>query len=380
MQGNVCLSVKWCPMNRLLCITTIIFSLLGSETFADWTLYRSDTEATGQIAEAIMTGDKLKIVWEHRLEKGFFEASPIVVEDSVFISSSDAGMQAFDLQTGKPKWTHKTNRDIIAPAAYFEGSIFVGDVSGTLYALDVKTGERVWTFDVQGTIDNSVNIDVHAKRVIVGSQAGLLFALESATGKLVWEYETEDQIRCFPSILGRHCFVAGCDSYLHVVNLDTGKRVCRISLDAPTGATPLLSGDLAFVGTEGNEFLGIDWKQEKVIWRFPMRQGARAPAAYREGTLIFGGMDRTVYALNAKTGEERWRFNTRGRIEGGAVIVGDKVYVPSNDSSLYVLNFQSGRLIESIELTGRLSTSPAVVANRIVIATDEGVLTCLQGE
>jgi len=366
--------------NKLIIFTLLSLFGIVNTYAADWTLYRGDAGATGQAAEAVTLGSNLRIVWEHRLERGFFDASPIIVGNSVFIASSHAGMQAFDLQTGTPKWTYKPERDIAASAAYFEGLIFVGDISGTLHALDADTGEKKWTFDTRGTIDNSPNIDVPTKRVIVGSQHGTLFALEAATGQLVWEYETGDQIRCFPSISGRHCFVAGCDSYLHVINLDTGTGVHRIPLDSPTGATPLVSGDFAFVGTEGNEFLGINWKEEKILWRFEMRGGARAPAAYRDGTIIIGGMNRIVYALNAKTGEERWSFTTRGRIEGGAVIVGNTVYVPSNDASLYVLDFQTGRLIESIELTGRLSASPAVVPNRIVIATDEGVLTGLQGE
>jgi len=363
-------------------IFTLFFIIgIAHVNATDWTLYRGDTGATGRAAETITIGDKLKIVWEERLEKGFFEASPIVFGDSIFVASSEAGMQAFDLKTGKPKWTFKTEkRDLAASAAYFEGLVFVGDVFGTLHALDAKTGERKWFFETKGTIDNSPNIDAQTKRVIIGSQAGTIFALEAATGAKVWEYETDDQIQCFPSILGRHCFVAGCDSYLHVINLDTGKRVHYISLESPTGATPLVTDDFAFVGTEGNEFLAIDWKQEKVLWRFEMRQGARAPAAYRDGIIVFGGMDRVVYALDAKTGEERWKFTTRGRIEGGAVIVGNKVYIPSNDSSLYVLDLKSGTRIESKELAGKLLTSPAVVANRIILATDDGVLTCLQGE
>jgi len=347
---------------------------------ADWALYRGDASASGRATEEVTLSDKLKIVWEERLEKGDFQASPIVVGNSIFIGSSDEGMKAFDLQTGKSKWTYSIAEMIAAPAVYFEGLVFVGDTTGVLHAVNAASGERKWTFDTKGTIDNSPNIDAQTKRVLIGSQRGSLFALEAATGSIVWEYKTEDQIRCFPSIIGRHCFVAGCDSFLHVVNLDSGKGSSRIPLESPTGSTPLLSGDFAFVGTEGNEFLAIDWKKEKVIWRFPLKQSVRSPAAYREGIVIFGGMDRTVYALDAKTGDERWKFNTRGRIEGGAVVVGNKVYIPSTDSSLYVLDFQSGKQIESIALTGKLSTSPAVVSNRIIIATDEGVLTCLQGE
>jgi len=229
-------------------------------------------------------------------------------------------------------------------------------------------------------IDNSPNIDVKTKRVLIGSQFGTLFALEAATGKLSWEYTTEDQIRCFPSIADRYCFVAGCDSHLHVVNLDTGKGLHRIPLESPTGSTPLLWKDVAFVGTEGNEFLAVDWQKEKILWRFKMKQSVRAPTAYQDGIVIVGGMDKAVYALDAATGKERWQFKTKGRIEGGAVIIGKRVFVPSSDSTLYVLDLQSGKQIDSLELTGKLLTAPAVADDRMFLATDEGVLTCLQSK
>ena len=368
------------PIYKSILIATLLIFAITTAQAADWALFRGDVSATGQVDREVSIGDNLKIVWETRLERGFFEATPIVVGNSIFVGTYDEGMQAFDLETGNIKWTVPIDSGISASAAYFDGRIFVGNTRGILFALNAETGARDWTFNVRGTIDNSPNIDAETRRVIVGSGSGTLFALDAATGKVVWEYETDDQIQCFPSISGRHVFVAGCDSYLHVVNLDTGEGVSRIPLDSQTGATPVLAGDFAFVGTEGNEFLGINWKEREVIWRFEMRRGARSPAAYRDGILIFGGMDRIVYALDARTGVERWRYVTRGRIEAGAVIVGNKVYIPSMDSSLYVLDFQTGRLIESIELTGRLPSSPAVVAHRIIIGTDEGVLTSLRGE
>jgi outer membrane protein assembly factor BamB len=365
--------------NLIFCTILLMFCV-SSVPAADWTLYRGDAAATGRAAESGGNQFQLKIAWEQRLEKGDFRGTPITFGNTVFIGSSDEGMCAFDVETGKPKWKSNITEEMIAPAAFFDGLIFVGDVRGTLYALNADTGKEQWTFPAKGTIDNSPNIDSQTKRVLVGSQHGTLFALEAATGKLVWEYKTEDQIRCFPSMMERRCFVAGCDTYLHVVDLDTGKGIHRIPLEAPTGSTPLLAGDMVYVGTEGNEFLAIDWKKEKIVWRLSMRQAVRAPAAYRDGTVIVGGMDKTVYALDAKTGKERWTFNTKGRIEGGAVIDGNRVYVPSADSSLYVLGFQDGKRLGSVELPGKLSASPAFAANRIFIATEEGVLVCLCGE
>jgi outer membrane protein assembly factor BamB len=164
---------------------------------------------------------------------------------------------------------------------------------------------------------------------------------------------------------------------MHVVDIDSGQGIRRIPLDAPSGATPLLMGELAYVGTEGNEFLAVDWKKDEFAWRFSMEQAVRSSAVHKEGCIIVCGMDKTVYALDADTGVERWKYKTKGRIEGGAVIVGNRVYVPSTDSSLHVLDFQSGRKLGSIKLSGKLLTSPAVADNHMLIVTDEGTLTCL---
>ncbi len=328
------------------------------------------------------------MLWEHRLEKGWFQASPIIAGETVYIGSSDDGMLAFDLNDGALRWKFPVEYGVLAPAAFHREiaerdspvreTVVFGDTDGVLYALEAAAGTLRWKFATKGAIDNSPNIDIQTNRVLVGSQDGSLYALNIADGKPAWEYKTDDQIRCFPTIAGRHCFVAGCDSKLHIVDLDSGKAKATVDIKAPTGSTPAVAEDRVYFGTEGNEFLAVDWKKAEIAWRYPAKQAFRAPAACAEGLVIFGGFDRVVRALEAETGKERWIFRTKGRMEhSGPTVVGSRVFIPCSDSFVYILDLKTGKKLREIELPGKLLACAAVVDGRIVLGTDDGVLCCL---
>ncbi|MGL6225848.1 MAG: PQQ-binding-like beta-propeller repeat protein [Thermoguttaceae bacterium] len=400
---------------------------------ADWPLFRGNPCATG-VSEEVLP-EKLDLLWEYRLEKGWFEATPIIVNGTIFLGSSEDQVLAIDLKTGQERWTFKNEVGFLSPALFCplneqsnsvskptnsasepgssvknpvdvrqidekknveetvadfseqrlekrdEGQsekardlVVIGDPDGILYALNAKTGEKCWSFQANATIDNSGNF--WKGHVIVGSQDGHLYALDAKTGNLLWKFASDDQIRCFPTIFEDTSFVAGCDGKLHIIDLESGTQKAFVDLEAPTGSTPVVSNDCVFFGTEGNEFLAVDWKKAEIIWRFPLKQSIRAPAAVCEKFVIFGSFDRTLYAVDPKNGEEKWTFRTKGRLEGGVIIDGDRVYFGGTDANFYVLNLETGQLVQRIELSDQVLGSPATADGRIVIATGDGVLSC----
>lgn len=373
---------------------------------ADWSLYRGDERASALAANDVRLPKKLKILWEKRLETDWFQATPIIVHDRIFLGSTDEGFWAFSLKDGKEIWKYPVQYGVAVAATYCKvfsdrnagektdkkleptdeaeslELLCFGDSDGTLHAINALSGKFCWKFKTGGTIHNAPNFDLKTNRLLLASEDGSLYALNAVDGQSVWEYKSQDQIRCFPTILGRQCFVAGCDGNLHIIDLDNGTAIARVPLDAPTGSTPTVSGNRIFFGTEGNEFLAVQWKAEaknaEVIWRYKTPSIVRGPAAGKDDLIVFSGMDRTVQALDVETGKERWTFRTKGRMEySGPVIVDDRVYVPSSDSFLYVLDFRTGIKLDAIELSGKPLGSPAVVDGLLVIGTDDGVLYCL---
>lgn len=342
---------------------------------ASWPLFRGSALATGVASGELP--DKPEILWTFATEKGWFESTAAIVKDRVYIGSTDGNLYAVDFQSGKKLWAFETELGFTASPSVQDGRVFAGDVDGRFFCVRAEDGKELWRFDSDAEIDSSANF--HRGRVLFGSQDGMLYCLEAATGKLVWKFESEDQIRCFPTIVENRAFVAGCDGSLHVVDLNQGKEIGSVPVEAPTGSTPAVLGDLLFVGTEGSTFFGIDWKTPQIVWRYNAERRQmpfRSSAAATKNVVVVGSLDKNVHAVDPATGKALWSFATRGKIETSPVIVGQRVFVGSADGRLRALDLKTGREVWQYETGGSLIGSPAVAQGRIVIGNDEGTLFC----
>ena len=340
-----------------------------------WPLFRGDSLATG-VAHGELPAD-LKVLWTFKTEKGWFESTAAITDNQVIIGSTDGSLYGLSLGSGERQWMFSTELGFTASPSVQNGLVFIGDVDGRFYCVGADDGKERWHFDSEAEINSSANF--YQGNVLFGSQDGLLYCLDAKTGELAWKYESPDQIRCFPTIVENRAFVAGCDGNLHVIDLDQGKETGSVAIEAPTGSTPAVVGDLLFVGTEGSTFFGIDWKTPKVVWSYVAERRQmpfRSSAAATENIVVVGSLDKSLHAVDPKSGEPRWVFTTRGKVEGSPVIVGDLVYFGSADGRLYALELKSGREVWQYETGGSLIGSPAVAEQRLIIGNDEGTLFC----
>jgi alcohol dehydrogenase (cytochrome c) len=160
----------------------------------------------------INTGNvgKLKLAYSFQLGSlRSNEASPIVVGDTMYVSTSwgPKYVYALDARTGARKWTYEPEvaEDVLQFACcdvnsrgvtYGHGKIFVGRLDGKLSAVDAKTGKELWTTVVvdykQGSVITSPPLVVK-NLVITGfgggeyGARGSLQAYDVETGKLAWK-------------------------------------------------------------------------------------------------------------------------------------------------------------------------------------------------
>src|SRR5690606_39376996 len=117
-----------------------------------------------------------------------------------------------------------------------------------------------------------------------------LYCLNAKTGKLVWKFVIDDQIRCTPTVVGNRCFLAGCDSRLHIIDLERGEKVRDVPIDGPTGVTPAVRGDLTFFGTANGTFYAVNWRKAEVAWKWQAPQsgqGVRSSPAVTDKFVLF---------------------------------------------------------------------------------------------
>src|SRR6185503_15067042 len=111
-------------------------------------------------------------------------------------------------------------------------------------------------------------------------------------------------------------FVAGCDSTLHIIDLNEGKEAAAVPIEAPTGVTPAVLGDNVYFGTEGGLFFAINWKEAKVTWKAEKNaasQPYRSAPAVTKDIVVVGSRNRSVQAFDPLTGQELWNFATKQR-------------------------------------------------------------------
>ncbi len=346
-----------------------------TDSHHSWPLFRGNPQATGAVNEPLP--EKPELLWTFVTKEGFFETTAVIANGTVYAGSIEGWLYAIDLATGQERWKFFSKLGFTAAPAVHQRRVYIGDADGRFYCLDSSTGKPKWQFDTGMEIDSGANF--HGDRVMFGSQDGNLYCLNAENGRLVWKYESADQIRCFPSLASEHVLVAGCDGRLHVVSLSSGKPAAFVDLEAPTGCTPAVVGDMVYVGTEGGTFFAINWRQARIVWRSESpnrRMSIRSSAAADAELAVVGSRDKAIRALDAKTGRQRWFFTTRGQVDSSPVMGGDRVFVGSSDGHVYALDRKTGQKRWQYAVGGRVLASPAIAAGRLVIGTTDGGIFC----
>ena len=155
--------------------------------------------------------DTLGIAWSADLDtQRGQEATPLMIDGRLIVSTAWSMVKAFDAKTGKLLWSYdpKVPRETLVKAccdavnrgvAAWGGNVFVGTLDGRLIALDAATGKMRWSVV---TVDQSKDYTITgAPRVIKGKVLignggaeygvrGYVTAYDFATGKKLWRFYT----------------------------------------------------------------------------------------------------------------------------------------------------------------------------------------------
>ncbi|HEY1306236.1 MAG TPA: PQQ-binding-like beta-propeller repeat protein [Vicinamibacterales bacterium] len=369
-------------------VTTLLLSfsatLLGAQqpaapatSAADaWKQFRGSPTLTGLSSSSVPAA--LKVLWTYDLGD-IIESSAAIAGGVVYVGGGNGDLVALDLQSGKLKWKYTTG-NLIGESSPAVGTdaVYVGDLGGLMHAVRIGDGKGLWTFKTASEIKSSPVIADGA--VLFGSYDGNLYAVDEKTGRLRWKFTTNGMVHATPAVQNGLVFIAGCDAMLRAIRIADGKEAYRVESGAYTGASPLIDGTRAYYGTFNNEVLGVDLQRRRILWRYSdpdRRFPFYSSAALAGSRVILGGRDKSVHAIDMKTGKAAWTFATKARVDSSPVIAGGRVYIGSSDGKLYVLDVDSGKKLFEFDAGSGLTTSPAIAAGRVVIGSQDGRLYVL---
>lgn len=186
-------------------------------SYSDWPYFGRDRDNTRYAPQKqIDTSNvnKLGIAWSTNLgaEQYLMESFPVVVGETIYVTTSTDEVQAINAVTGKVLWVHtpevnfslstgvggygvSVNRGV----AVSEGKLFLLTFDDRLMALSAKTGEELWTTSVVNDSTGAYETmapSVWDGIVFVGDSGsedgvrGFVAAYDENTGKQLWRFYT----------------------------------------------------------------------------------------------------------------------------------------------------------------------------------------------
>jgi len=130
----------------------------------------------------------------------------------------------------------------------------------------------------------------------------------------------------------------------------------------PFYADPALAGDTLIITSYNKSVYALDANSGAQKWAFAQSKDRYiAPAAVFGDTVYAASADNTLYALDLASGNLKWTFDkaTAG-LWGAALPAEDKVFVPSMDHNLYAVDAATGNQLWAVTLNGALAGAPAL--------------------
>jgi len=151
-----------------------------------------------------------------------------------------------------------------------------------------------------------------------GTKAGTYWALDPATGKVLWA----TQVGPGGIFGGIEWGSSVADGHVYVAEANSGRVPTTLPHPAPGSQT----------STNGGYWAALDGATGAVLWESADPAGATFGAigttTTANGVVYAGSSDTsgTVFGMDARTGQIKWRFQTGGSIASGPSIVNDTVY------------------------------------------------------
>jgi PQQ-dependent dehydrogenase (methanol/ethanol family) len=183
----------------------------------DWPLFGRDTDNTRfATQDQIDTGnvDELGEAWSTDLgpDQFLMESFPLVLGETIYVTTSTDEVIALDGKTGQTKWTYTPEVDfsqstgvggygvsVNRGVAAENGKLFVLTFDNKLQAISQKTGELLWSSEVEDPATGayeSMAPTAYDGKVYVGVSGsedgvrGKLVAYDQKTGKEIWTFYT----------------------------------------------------------------------------------------------------------------------------------------------------------------------------------------------
>jgi outer membrane protein assembly factor BamB len=263
------------------------------------------------------------------------------------------------------KWKFATGDRVVSSPVFSDGVIYFGSDDHNVYAVDAATGRQIWKVSTLGPVASSPA--VAGGIVYFTSYDGKFYAVDAKNGKLKWKFATGGERRY--EAKGLH-----------------GMQPKTQTIADPWDvylSSPVVAGGMVYAGSGDGHVYALDAASGELRWKFQAGDVVHASPAFDSGTLYFGSWDSFFYAVDAASGKEKWRvkggedpvMHNQIGFQSSPAVANGIVYTGCRDSNVYAIDAATGK--EKWRFNNQMSwvnSSPAVVKGKVLFATSDSSL------
>jgi eukaryotic-like serine/threonine-protein kinase len=274
----------------------------------------------------------------------------IAVDGKSAYLASNTHVYKFDAQNGAESWRYPATVDTANPRGPFSG-------------VPLKFGDLII---VGGSTGANGAYDRH------------LYAISDETGQEAWRFTPGDAALEFVDGAvtdGKLLYAPNGDGNLYAIDPaqtenNQPKMLWKFSTGNRLWSRPLLADGKLYQGSYDHKLYAIDAASGKELWRF---EGATAPIAVqptlKDGVLYFGAFDSVFYAINAADGKLKWKTVVDGWVWSEATLSADSIYFGDVHGKLYALDLAGGQRKWTFETRDTIKAQPLLVTGTLVVVS-----------
>ena len=135
-------------------------------------------------------------------------------------------------------------------------------------------------------------------------------------------------------------------------------------------SSPVVSGERVYVTSQDHYLYALDAATGEQVWKFRAGAMLAGKPTVHANSVYVGSFDQKLYALDAATGAKKWEFTAQGWLWDGPAVLDDTLYFGDLSGHLFAVRLDGTPAWDQpVTLEGAIRAQPLVTDDQIFVVT-----------
>lgn len=345
---------------------------------------------------ALMSANGNKSIWFYQPEEGLI-ADANYSGNSVYIANTKGKINCFNKENGEVIWSKDLRTEIRGKVSIGENHVFVTSKDRKIFALSLTDGSLQWSQEINEVENKAYDyfseFGIYDNQIYFGTAAGYLYRINPSNGSTIWKEDIGHWIQAMPVRNKGQVYVATLDGAVHSLTEKASKASIEWSKkvsDHGFSTNLVLSKD-GLLATDNNMIIhSVDFSTGETTWKHRLLDGSwvngqhiaaeeqpgqQSSPTVVDGVLYIAGPDGFVNAIDAESGKELWKFETKSSTSPSPTVAEGKVFVGQTYRSYgkyFALDAKTGEPVWTTEELGSVWINAAYDNGQLFLGNMNG--------